>query len=84
MGDGYEKIKRPADVMFKSCMKILQISIYLEKIQMNAFKNCRKLIFNTFPSSVEYIGYSSFNGCGAIFGYIHDDPRNNNFVTLFL
>tara|TARA_B110000967_G_scaffold170746_1_gene180898 strand:- start:506 stop:5833 length:5328 start_codon:yes stop_codon:yes gene_type:complete len=53
---------------FSDCAKIpnLEFPTELKKIQMNAFKNCRKLIFNTFPSSVEYIGYSSFNGCEQI------------------
>ena len=53
---------------FSYCAKMpnLEFPTNLEKIQMNAFKNCRKLIFNTFPSSVEYIGYSSFNGCEQI------------------
>ena len=63
--DGVTIIHKSA---FSYCAKIpnLEFPTGLKKIQMNAFKNCRKLIFNRFPSSVEYIGYSSFNGCEQI------------------
>lgn len=68
---------------FSYCAKIpnLEFPTNLEKIHMNAFKNCRNLIFNTFPSSVEYIGYSSFNGCEQIPSLLFQNI--NTRITLY-